>query len=564
MKKPALKLYLYLFLFSLLTSGAFCQTENKADSLSGYTFEKLSEKFYAAKPDSSKAVLYAKYYVKKAKEENDTIELGDGFYFMSDITKDSTYFLKYWIEIIEKTKNISNKLYPTFGYMDIGYYYHHKGEKNKSLINYLKAYNSAIESKNDSLKYIIKQKIGNLKTSNNEYEEAISLYKKSFHYFNNQHSYKKNNIEFQSLLLNITNTYLKLDNLDSAYYYNEKAKYYALKFNQLDAIGYIYFNKGKIEYRKNKFSNALQNFNHSIPYIVNDENYIVLSSVYKYIGNSNLKLGDTTASFKYFNLIDSLKISYNFTHLSQKPAYKFLANYYKEKKDNKKQLEYINKYITVDSVLNLRAKNIAKNLNDNYDIPNLLAEKEIIEARLKHKVSRTEKWSIGIGSFAALLGFFLIHQTRKRKNYKKRFKELLEKNLTESKKNLVSSKNETANISTEVVSQILEQLEQFENHNTYLSSAITLADLAKEFNTNSNYLSKVINQYKNQSFSQYINQLRIEYTISLLKTDTRFRKYSIKAIANDVGFNTTESFSNAFYKNTGIKPSYFIKELSKE
>jgi len=49
-----------------------------------------------------------------------------------------------------------------------------------------------------------------------------------------------------------------------------------------------------------------------------------------------------------------------------------------------------------------------------------------------------------------------------------------------------------------------------------------------------------------------------------LKQDSRFRKFTIKAIANEIGFNTDQAFSKAFYKRTGIYPSYFIKELDKQ
>ncbi|WP_416370339.1 helix-turn-helix domain-containing protein [Tenacibaculum ovolyticum] len=82
-------------------------------------------------------------------------------------------------------------------------------------------------------------------------------------------------------------------------------------------------------------------------------------------------------------------------------------------------------------------------------------------------------------------------------------------------------------------------------------------------NTNTNYLSKVINQHKNTTFSNYINRLRIDYIVEKLKTDSLLRKYTIKTIANEAGFKNTESFSKAFYKFTEIKPSYFIKELEK-
>lgn len=77
---------------------------------------------------------------------------------------------------------------------------------------------------------------------------------------------------------------------------------------------------------------------------------------------------------------------------------------------------------------------------------------------------------------------------------------------------------------------------------------MTIVDLAKSFGTNTKYLSKVINIYKQKSFITYINDLRVDYAIKKLKTDQKFRKYSIKAISESVGYGKAESFSNAFKK----------------
>ncbi len=85
--------------------------------------------------------------------------------------------------------------------------------------------------------------------------------------------------------------------------------------------------------------------------------------------------------------------------------------------------------------------------------------------------------------------------------------------------------------------------------------------MAKSFGTNSTYLSKVINLKKDKNFSQYINDLRIDYTIHLLKENPRIRKYTIKAIASECGFKSAESFSKGFYKKYGIYPSYYLKQL---
>src|SRR5690606_14623444 len=92
----------------------------------------------------------------------------------------------------------------------------------------------------------------------------------------------------------------------------------------------------------------------------------------------------------------------------------------------------------------------------------------------------------------------------------------------------------------------------------------TLNSLAKELNTNSTYLSKVINSSMQVNFSNYLNNLRVEYAIEKLAKSEKFRSYTIKAIAEESGFSTAQSFSTAFYKITGIYPSYFIKRLNKD
>ena len=113
-----------------------------------------------------------------------------------------------------------------------------------------------------------------------------------------------------------------------------------------------------------------------------------------------------------------------------------------------------------------------------------------------------------------------------------------------------------------MISDILKKLEIFESEHTFIKNGITLNKLSKDFNTNTAYLSKIINHYKKESFSSYLNNLRIDFVIKELKNNKQFRSYTILAISKEIGFNNPESFSKAFYKKTGIYPSYFIKELN--
>ena len=301
----------------------------------------------------------------------------------------------------------------------------------------------------------------------------------------------------------------------------------------------------------------------SITRIIDDENYTALSNTYLNLAQSYDKINNKNEALKYLHKTDSLFQKTGNYYKSQKPAYKYLISHYKGQNNYPKQLEYINKYIKVDSVLNARDKNIHKNLTENYDIPNLLAERKNIENRLKVRLSTTQKWIIFISLFAIILSLAFEYQLKKKKLYKQRFNNLIASSQNQKTISLKATSKKESSIPIEVINTVLKFLSVFENNHEYILHNVTLSNLAKKFKTNTKYLSQIINQHKGKSFNNYINELRINYSIEKLKTNLKFRKYSINAIAEEVGFNTSESFSKAFYKNTGIKPSYFIKELEK-
>ena len=243
-------------------------------------------------------------------------------------------------------------------------------------------------------------------------------------------------------------------------------------------------------------------------------------------------------------------------------SFEILISHYKKAGEKNKQLEYVERLISIDSVLNSNDKYLIKNFVQNYDTPRLLSEKQkIIDSLRKEKTSSF--WmniTLIIVSFICLI--FWIYNYSKRKLAIKKFNELYNASNT-SKKIVNLNKKQDIGISEEIVNDIIDKLDTFEKNLDYLQSDITTDSLSKSFKTNSKYLSKVVNAYKKKSFSTYINDLRIDYSIAKLKVDHKFQNYTMKAIAQEIGFNTTQAFSKSFYKKNGIHPSYFIKELAK-
>jgi len=78
--------------------------------------------------------------------------------------------------------------------------------------------------------------------------------------------------------------------------------------------------------------------------------------------------------------------------------------------------------------------------------------------------------------------------------------------------------------------------------------------------TNRTYLSKLINEDFNLSFSDFINQYRVTYACELIMQDKQDR-FSQTFIAEQSGFGSLSSFNRAFKKEMGVTPGEYRKTL---
>ena len=90
----------------------------------------------------------------------------------------------------------------------------------------------------------------------------------------------------------------------------------------------------------------------------------------------------------------------------------------------------------------------------------------------------------------------------------------------------------------------------------YLSSELSREDLAQIVHLNNARFARMIRECTGTNFNGYINELRINYAIELMK---KHPNYTIRAIADEVGFNSTPILYNLFKKKTGMTPYEFKK-----
>jgi AraC-like DNA-binding protein len=99
-----------------------------------------------------------------------------------------------------------------------------------------------------------------------------------------------------------------------------------------------------------------------------------------------------------------------------------------------------------------------------------------------------------------------------------------------------------------------------EEEKVYLNHRYSIRDLAKDTQIPYYQIAELINHYLNTSFSDLMNERRIDYCVELLKKG-EFSNYTLEAISEECGFSNRNSFASAFKKFKGMTPSEFQKDL---
>ncbi len=555
----------YLF-FLLLFVVPICIAQNEIpDSLKTFSFDETRKKFYKEVNNENidLAKVYADTYINKAKSIKDTLQMAIGYKLFTFIVKPKVAII-YADSAIHITKNKIYRNYPSESYILKGYYQYSIGLYDDALDNYLAALPYAIKNSQTTQQLTIRQAIGTLKNRVGDYDESLKIFKEHYNYIKALPNYrKKYTKEYLLSIFNIYTNFLRSKKLDSANLYIEngiteslKLKDSSLYYDFVAASGYsAYYNK--------KFKTALDSLNKTTPFL---ENYSLAINIY-YKGKCYENLKQYDQALEQFMKADSIYTLDKDIFPELRDIYEFVIDFYKKKKDKDKQLFYLEKLLGIDSILDKQNNHLSSKITKKYDTPLLVKEKQELIAFLREKNQSSYIGFIISSSLALLIGIFLIYYIRLQKKYKQKFLNIIDKTEQHKKEPVLKIEtNEDAKelgINQEIIDSILDQLVIFENDKTFLNNNITVASLAKQFNTNTTYLSKIIGAYRGKNFSNYLKELRINYVVEQLQSNNIFRKYSVKSIAYEVGFNNVDHFSRVFNEITGIKPSYFIKQLEK-
>lgn len=245
-------------------------------------------------------------------------------------------------------------------------------------------------------------------------------------------------------------------------------------------------------------------------------------------------------------------------------AYNIMTQCYNEKKDTKNAYRYAKKSLDlIHSIEGIKSKSL--NFLHNYDL-------DIIKKESNKIVASNNYFKISLFGISCILlivsiGFYYYYKLQKEKHV--RFLKIIQ-NLKETKTssefNLNTNNREgqpKQMIDEEIIEKIASGLKKLEQKEIFLNPNFKLAFVAKKLNTNTAYLSQYFNQVIQKNFSEYTQELRTQYVLKKLNDAPYFRKYTLQAIAEEVGYKDANTFVRIFKKQTGLSPNYYIKKLEK-
>lgn len=553
---------LILFVFAQPLRG---QVKKPNDAQVLLDFDELKEIIAEQQEDSLKLKI-AQVSLDKALYQLDTLRMADAYYFLSKLSRSNQ--LHYADSLIAITKNKNYERYPALGYLRKGNTRYEEGNYKEALELYLIASKSAKENGNELLYLKLKFNIGLLKNTAGEREEAQTIFLEYLNFLDQNPKFKTSST-YNRVLFALTDSYIYSNQFKLAEDYIDKGIREALKTNDISIYSNFVMYSGMYEYFSKNYNKAIDSLKKGKSLIQkSDEIKTRVAICDYYIARSYQDQGMVEKGMQYFRNVDRILKETEDVIPELIDTYDYLIADSKAKKNLEKQIEYINTLLRLDSIRHANQIYLTKNINERYDTVELISEKEkLIDQLQRDKFLKEETITILI-VFLVVLIILATYGFRKSYVNRKRFLRLLEdqKNKEHNLLEFVDintniSKKQDIDIPKDVVETVLKKLHNFENSVKFSKKHYTLNSLAKELNTNSAYLSKIINVYKNVNFANYLNNLRIDFAVDELTSNKSLRSYTIKAIAEEVGFKNAQSFSSAFYKKTGIYPSYFIKHL---
>ncbi len=560
-----------LFFFFLL--GFLSLSAQEGDTLAKRSNSELKELIVESmRSDPKTSISYCNYLLKRAESANDYTTQCLALNLMGESNRvlgNVSLALENQLSAEKLLDKVDDPKLKVSVYTTLGNIYSDLGTYDKVLPSYFEAIRIS-EANGLKLSTIsINHNLAYFKDQIGAYEEALGIIKDNRKLILENDKDLVNDLLYKNDILHAL-VYTKLRQPDSVIFYSNKALMPAKSYKDQFSEQGIYAFMGTAYSEKNQFEKAFVFLDRADSLGVIMGNDITLMRTRFLLASVHYKVKNYDEVIAILENSVALTESENLNYSNNDENYKLLAGAYKEKGNYEKANYYFEKYIQKHDFNKNLHQIIDTGFNDK-KVENFQNELQ----QLKSEKDQQENYVLFLGLGSAFVIFilliFLVKFYRNKKRNELKFLSLHEKlssAKTKESVQIVDTKDDileetlTSEVSDEVTQQILDGLQKLELQEYFLKQDCNAYNVAKKIKTNTSYLSKVVNSHFQKNFNTYINDLRINYAIVRLEKDTRFRSFSIQSIAEELGYKSADSFTKYFKQNTGLNPSFYIKQLN--
>ena len=553
-------LLILLFTFLPISNLVFAQKTSES-------FEELWKKIEKYEFSEIEKLNKLNQYISKAQKENNTLEQYRALAY-------KTFLVSYdeAIGLFDEITPIVNELQNdsikgAFVNRKTLFYYKSR-EFQKALYYAIEGESISEKSNNLYNLYSVRIDIGNIYYHTMNYDKALHYFNLCKEYYKNQPTVNDKRAYVVSLY-SLGKTYWRLGNTEQL---DEIIKESEITIHKLPSrfqefeTAYLNYLKAGNHFLKKDYDNSKIYFENSLSILRSNNDFTNEHIVYLYLGKIAWEQNQKSEAITYFQRIDELFRTKNFLNYELREAYEYLITYYKETGQPQKQLEATENLLLLNKQFEKEQLSVTHTLHTELDTKKWESSKE----ELQNQLAKNKIWYFIFGVGFILLGIYSYWLRNERKKLRLKFEKLLhnieEEKVTTSLRQAGNAPiNEDHSLEKETIDRnstelkLLKLLQRFEDEKGYLSP-LKLEDLAIHLGTNRTTLSTVLNDHKG-GFLTYINSLRIHKLLTDLTIDSELRKKTISELSEMYGFVNEKTFTTHFKKQTGLTPSYFIKQL---
>lgn len=536
--------YLLIFIF-LISSTFYCQEQTDSNrDVEDRSFQYLRDRL---DEDLSKQELsdFAHAYLVTAKKARRDDHIFDAYRAMmhhcSDKLKltyaDSMY---YTAVKIKDSSRIASAL------LTKGILYYDFMEYARAIDYLLKANKIVNRAKDEYLSYKVKFNIGNVKMALGFYADAIPIFEQCVAFFG-----REGDTPYVSSAASLALCYTKMGQIEKSSKANERGLELAKKEENQKLIPYFARTEGMNEFFRGNYVSSMKKLSWALPMIIKNNDVKNEIAIYFYMGSNQLKLGNVKEAIGYFQKIDMAFAERNYVSPEFRHAYEILIKYWKGKRNPEKQLFYIGRLQKADSVTHEKFRYLSSRVIKEYDTEELNRQQHLLKEAIQDNFTRNFCFAVFTIAMILVCAFITTRWRAKKKD-----------DTGDAVK--VGPAGEKKEINPEIITAVLSRIEKFEEKKKFLEKDLTLVRFSAMVDCNSKYVSRIINDYKQKTYTEYINDLRIDYIVNLLKTEKKYRNYTFKALGQEAGFSTVQNFTRAFNNRMKMPVSEFLEGLGKE